>query len=112
MIGMPIVSVFMAVCVEEYTFWNYTFPLLSIALAGLYDTYGRYEEKSPKNTKLAIRIIFDLVAIFFAALSIGIDNKVLPYISPGLLLVCGLLLSYEIYNRVRMAIWISPWGIW
>lgn len=66
MIGMPIVSVFMAVCVEEYTFWNYTFPLLSIALAGLYDTYGRYEEKSPKNTKLAIRIIFDLVVIFFA----------------------------------------------
>ena len=30
MIGLPIVSVFMAVCVEEYTFWNYTFPLLSI----------------------------------------------------------------------------------
>lgn len=34
---------------------------------------------------------------------------ILPYIAPILLLVCGLLLTFEIYNRVKRAILISPW---
>lgn len=85
------------------------FPIISISLAGAYDAYGRYESASSKNVKLVIRSIFDFLAIFFAALSVGIENSVLPYIAPLLLLICGFFLTYEIYNRVKLAILISPW---
>lgn len=108
---VPALSIIFAVCVEKYTFWNYTFPLLSISLAGIYDNYGRYEGESPKNLKLAVRTLLDFLAIFFAALCIGMENIILPYISPILLCICGLLLVYEIYNRVKTAILISPWSV-
>lgn len=111
LVVVPALSVFFAVFVERYTFWNYTFPLLSISLAGLYDTYGRYDQGSPKNQKLMVRAIVHFVSIFFAALCIGIESKVLPYISPCLLCVCGLFLISEIYRRVKSAILISPWSI-
>ncbi len=108
---VPALSIIFAICVEKYTFWNYTFPLLSISLAGIYDTYGRYEGESPKNLKLAVRIIVHCFAIFFAALCIGVESIILPFVSPILLCVCGLLLIYEIYNRIKTAILISRWGI-
>ena len=67
---VPALLIVFAFCVEKHTFWNYTFPLLSISLAGLYDTYGLYEVKSPKSLKLALRAIFHVTAIFLAALFI------------------------------------------
>ena len=106
---IPAFSVWFVICTEDYTFWSYTFPFISISMAGVYDTYGRYDGTSPKNAKLVIRVIFDFLAIFFAALSVGSNNMILPYIAPILLLVCGLLLTFEIYNRVKRAILISPW---
>lgn len=112
LILIPALSVGSAIFATKYTFWNYTFPLLSISLAGLYDTYGRYEGDSPKNPKLAIRIIFNCISIFFAALSVGIKNNIPPYFSPILLLICGIFLIFEIYNRVRKAVLISRWGIY
>lgn len=108
---VPAISVLLVVFTDDYSFWNYTFPLLSISLAELYDTYGRYEGKSPKNQKLVTRIIINMLAIFFSALCMGTENRGLPYIAPILLLLCGLLLTVEIYNRVKKAILISPWFV-
>lgn len=106
---IPAVSVLFVLFTDNYTFWSYTFPFTSIALAGAYDTYGRYNGHSPQNAKLVVRVIFDFLAIFFAAISVGSNNMVLPYVAPILLFVCGLFLTFEIYNRVKMAIRISPW---
>lgn len=111
LVFMPAFSICMAACVKDYTFWNYTFPLLSISLAGLYDTYGRYEGEAPKNLKLGVRVLFNSVSIFFSALSIGVENAILPYISPILLFICGLFLVFEIFNRIRKAILISRWSV-
>lgn len=109
LVMIPAVSVLSVLCTDDYTFWSYTFPFISISLAGAYDSYGRYNGRSPQNAKLVVRVIFDFLAIFFAALSVGINNIVLPYVAPILLLVCGLSLTVEIYNRVKIAILISPW---
>lgn len=109
LILIPLLSIWLVISINEYTFWSYTFPFLSISLAGAYDTYGRYEGVSPKNFKLVIRVILDFTALFFAVFSIGTDSLVLPYIAPALLVICGLFLTFEIYNRVKRAILISPW---
>ncbi len=105
----PGFSLLFVLCTDSYTFWSYTFPFISISLAGAYDTYGRYDGTSPKNAKLVVRLIFDFLAIFFAALSVGINNMVLPYVAPTLLFICGLFLTLEIYNRVKIAVMISRW---
>lgn len=109
LVMIPAVSVFFVLFTDNYTFWSYSFPLISISLAGAYDTYGRYNGRSPKNAKLVVRLIFDFLAIFFAALSVGNNNMILPYIAPILLFVCGLFLTFEIYNRVKRAVLISLW---
>lgn len=109
LILIPFLSIWLVIYTDDYTFWSYTFPFLSISLAGAYDTYGRYEGNSPKNYKLVIRVILDFTAFFFAVFSIGTDSLVLPYIAPALLVLCGLFLTFEIYNRVKRAILISPW---
>lgn len=109
LIVIPALSVFFVIYTDEYTFWSYTFPFVSVSLAGVYDTYGRYDGVSPKNAKLVVRVVFDFLAIFFAAISIGNDGGVLPYVAPILLSVCGLFLTFEIYNRIKRAVLISPW---
>ncbi len=106
---IPAVSIFFVLFTDGYTFWSYTFPFISISLAGAYDTYGRYNGHSPQNAKLVIRLIFDFLAIFFATLSVGNNNTILSYVAPILLFVCGLFLTFEIYNRVKRAVLISPW---
>ena len=111
LIVIPAISILFVFHTGDYTFWSYTFPFISISLAGAYDTYGRYDGNSPKKAKLMVRITFDFLAIFFAALSLGYHNTVLPYIAPVLLFVCGALLIFEMYDRVKKAILISPWLI-
>ena len=111
LVFVPAFSVLLVIFTSNYTFWNYTFPLLSISLAGLYDTYGRYEFQSPRNQKLAARTIIHAIAIFCSALSLGMDSKWMFYIAPTLLCLCGLLLIREIYIRVKKAILISPWFV-
>lgn len=108
---VPAFSIFFVVNEDEYTLWSYTFPIVSISLAGAYDVYGRYDGASPKNAKLVVRIIFDFLAVFFAAVSVGINNRAVFYIAPILLLICGMFLVFEIYNRIKMAVLISPWCV-
>lgn len=111
LVVIPAISILFVLLTSNYTFWSYTFPFISISFSGAYDTYGRYEGASPRNVKLVVRVIFDFLAIFFATLSIRTNSKILPYIAPILLFVSGLFLTFEIYNRVKKAILISPWLI-
>lgn len=109
LVVIPAFSILFVGYEDDYTFWSYAFPFISISLAGAYDTYGRYDGDSPKNAKLVVRIILDFFAIFFAALSVGNDNVILPYVAPILLFICGLFLTCEIYNRIKRAVLISSW---
>lgn len=65
LIIIPLFSICLVFAIEEYTFWNYSFPLISISWAGVYDCFGRFETKSPKNPKLVVRMVFNGISIFF-----------------------------------------------
>lgn len=91
------------------TLVNYVFPVWSICLAGAYDTYGRYEYKSPKNIKLGTRLVFDALACILALIAVAVQNKVLIVLAPIILIIPGLLLCFEVYSRVKTAIMISKW---
>lgn len=107
---IPAISICLGIYSQPITFWSYTFPILSISIASLYDTYGRYEGDSPKNIKLAIRAIINFFALLFSCVCLGVNSIVLPYIAPVLLLFSGLLLVFEIWKRVKYAILLSPWN--
>lgn len=109
LIVIPAMSILLVVHTSDCSFWNYTFPLVSISMAGAYDTYGRYSGASPKNVKLAIRIILNFLAIVFTAFATDNNNSALSFVAPILLLLCGLFLLYEIFNRLKIAVQISPW---
>lgn len=98
--------------VTETNWANYTFPLLSICFAGIYDTYGRYEANSAKNFKLAMRAIVDILAFILACLFTGSGNIVLLILPIIILLLCGVGLGIEVIMRVKTAIEISKWAIW
>lgn len=106
---IPAMSIGLVISTASISFWNYTFPLVSISLAGVYDTYGRYSGKSPKNVKLVFRAVFNSVAIIFAVIATDMDNRKLSFIAPCLLFLCGLLLIREIRNRLKTAFQINPW---
>lgn len=109
LIVLPAISLVSAVIVDTTTWANYLFPIVSICLAGIYDTYGRYEPGSPKNIKLGVRVVFDLIAMFLAALLVGESELILRLIVPGLLLLLGLSLVIEVIWRVKTAIELSCW---
>lgn len=109
LIVLPAISLVSAVIVDTTTWANYLFPIVSICLAGIYDTYGRYEPGSPKNIKLGVRVVFDLIAMFLAALLVGESELILRLIAPGLLLLLGLSLVIEVIWRVKTAIELSCW---
>lgn len=106
---IPAMSIGLVISTESISFWSYTFPLVSISFAGIYDTYGRYNGKSPKNVKLVFRAIFNSVAIIFAIIAVDMDNRKISFVAPGLLFLCGLLLIREIRSRLRTALQINPW---
>ena len=102
LIIVPGFSLLLAIDTFEVAFLSYGFPLFSIAIAGLYDTYGRYEKKAIKNKKLLVRACFNCAAIVFVIVAIITKNEWVAYIGPILLLVCGLGLIFEVINRVNM----------
>ena len=76
-------------------FWNYSFPLISISWAGVYDCFGRFETKSPKNPKLVVRMVFNGMYLYiFSILRPGVSHTCLPVVSPSLLFLCGLFLFF------------------
>ena len=111
LIIIPAISFFTILVIDEKSWANYTFPLFSICFAGLYDTYGRYEPDSPKNVKLAIRAIIDMVAFIVTCVLTNVNLIWLSLVPSMLLLLCGLGLSIEAYTQVKYAIEISEWAI-
>lgn len=109
LIIIPAMSICLVLNTESTSFWNYTFPLVSISLAGAYDTYGRYSGKSPKNVKLVFRAVINFVAIIFAVVAVDKNSRTFSFIAPCLLFLCGLFLIREIYNRLRTAFQINSW---
>ena len=107
---LPGISLFSTINIlDEVSIQNYVFPLISICLAGAYDTYGRYEYKSPKNIKLVIRLVLDIISIFVSLFAVVTENTFLIILAPTLLIIPGLMICYEIYIRVKTAIMISKW---
>ena len=88
---------------------NYVFPLFSICIAGAYDTYGRYRPNNPRNIKLAIRLVFEFCVIIISLVAIVIKNQFLIILAPALLVLPGILILFEVFNRVKVAIQISKW---
>ena len=86
----------------EVSFLNYSFPLLSISLAGVYDAYGRLKQDSVSNMKLYIRIIIDIVAFSSTVFVDYFDKINMIWLSPIVLLVCSLILISEIIVRIRI----------
>lgn len=108
LILVPAVSLLSLLWIEATNFWNYCFPIISISIAGAYDTYGRYRPRAARNLKLAVRLAVDLAAIIVAcALQTAQSGwRVAPSL---LLLICGIALSCEVIRRVKDAIQSSPW---
>lgn len=111
LICLPLGSLISINISKNTDFWSYAFPLISIALAGIYDAYGRYEKNSSKNFKLCIRVILDTLAIFFGAYFSNVNLIWKHYIPSIILLFSGIMLLSEAINRIKTAIEISPWYI-
>ena len=110
LIILPLLSVLSLIKIfNEANLFNYAFPIVSICLAGAYDTYGRYENGSPKNTKLIIRIVFDFCSLLLSLVALIVQSKCLIVLAPIMLLLPGVMILFEVYNRVKTAIEISPW---
>lgn len=109
----PLISLILLFCnTDKLTFFNYTFPLLSICGAGMYDAYGRFEEarheeSKVKNRKLRIRITADVLSSIISLIALFSKNVVFYYSSPIILLIIGLLLDIEAFFRITTAIQIK-----
>lgn len=109
LIMLPGASLVFALTECNTTWGNYVFPIMSICLAGAYDTYGRYEPGSPKNIKLGIRLVIDFLALILALTFVGQTELVFRAAAPALLLLEGSTIMGEVYWRVKTAIELSPW---
>ena len=103
---LPIISLFSVFYAEDTTFWNYTFPIVTLSVAGIYDTYGRYEQGHPKNVKLGIRAFFDILALCLSGILLNVDNPA-KLTAPALLFLSGIFLMIEVIFRVKTKIQIS-----
>lgn len=105
---LPVISLISVFSVDKPTFWNYTFPIISICVAGAYDTYGRFGVNEPKNIKLGFRLFVDVFVSILAA-SLYLENTFLRAIPITILVICSLFFIYEIYLRIKFAIMSSEW---
>lgn len=105
---LPAASLFPAVMAAQVGFWNYTFPIFCISIAGIYDAYGRIEDHNPKNIKLGIRIALNSAALFLSAVFMNYGPCV-RWIPGALLTLSGALLLGEICLRVSTAFRMSEW---
>lgn len=108
MVILPLLSIFSIFQADTPNFWNYTFPIISICIAGMYDSYSRYKPKQKMNIKLGIRVFIDSLVIIASAIIQGANPSV-RLIPVVVLLLCGLFFAYESYLRVRTQIESSAW---
>lgn len=111
LIILPAVSLYSVHLFDVVDFWNYTFPILSIGMAGIYDSYGRYEKFSPKNKKLIFRIVLDSFSVVFSAYFVLVQeiDKIWYFLSPSILLGAGIILLYEVYLQIKQTLQVCKW---
>jgi len=108
LIVFPVLSLVMVIRVAQPTTWNYTFPIISICVAGMYDAYGRYKRGAPRNVKLGIRTGVDFFALVLSAILMN-EIWYIRLIPTALLALCGIALIFEVFLRVNAAIQMSDW---
>ena len=106
---VPLISIFVVIFSNSNGFIKYGFPLLSICFAGIYDAYGRYELDSPKNIKLSIRVVADILTIILVLLFESLESSYLLIIPPLCLIISGFIIVREIANRIITAVCLSKW---
>ncbi len=109
LILLPLFSLLTVIVANSSGFWAYTFPVISVGLAGAYDSYGRYGKATKSGAKIVVRIVLDLLACFFAAVATNTQVFWLKLIAPILLILSGLVLVAEVILRVSYAMKMSPW---
>lgn len=105
---LPVGSLLPVLLEVQADFWNYTFPVLCISIAGMYDAYGRMEKEAPKNVKLGIRIALDGIALLLSAILLNSD-RYMRWIPGFILSICGVMLLREIFQRVATSAQMSEW---
>lgn len=106
---IPTLSLTMTIHIESYTFWSYTFPLTSISISGIYDSYGRYIPNSPSKYKLLVRVALNLIVILLSMYCANSDGGILVYIAPIILILIGILLSVEMISKIYDTAITSVW---
>ncbi len=116
MLGMVVLLVFPLLSavslfsiLDNVNLYNYVFPLASICVAGAYDTYGRYTPNSSRNLKLGFRLIIDVMVVLLSLIALATQSKALVILAPLLLMLPGVMIVEECYNRVKTAVMISKW---
>ena len=83
----------------------------SISWAGVYDCFGGFETKSPKNPKLVVRMVFNGISIFFPSF---VQELVILVYQLFLQVYCFYVdcfcFFFEIYNQIKYAILVSPYN--
>lgn len=127
LIVIPFISIFFTLVQSEFGLLTFAFPMASICIAGLYDSYGRIRsaKKDNKtgnktgnktdnmNMKLRARIVLDILAFFVTAFS-GYGYSTYPFlrfIPSLLLLLSGFIISRDVYLLVKASIECSDWYI-
>ena len=105
---LPFCSLIPTIKINCATFWDYTFPIISICIAGLCDAINRMETKEPRSIILWVRIILDLLSLVLSAVFLYSDKctRIFP---PLILAISGILLIREIFQRIETAIQLSEW---
>lgn len=105
---LPAWSLFPTLLLTEVNFWNYTFPIFCISIAGIYDAYGRMEKHQSKNIKLGIRMTLNGIALIFSAILLNCNNRA-RWIPGIVLTICGVMLLREIWQRIATSIQMCEW---
>lgn len=105
---LPAGSLLPTLLLTKVDFWNYTFPIFCISIAGIYDAYGRMEKHQPKNIKLGIRMALNGIALLLSAILLNYGEGV-RWIPSVVLTICGVMLLREIWQRIMTSIQMSEW---
>ncbi len=108
LVFLPAGSLFPTLFVTEVNFWNYTFPIFCISIAGIYDAYGRMEKQHPKNVKLGVRMALNGISLLLAAILLN-SRGCVRWIPGVILTFCGVMLLREIWQRITTSIQMSEW---
>lgn len=117
----PIISLWYVYKGGGILFSNYGFPLISISVAALYDTYGRYKPSTDFEnvrfvgvyyTKLILRATCNLLTLLIAALICGAQNLSDYWWLPCIPLVfSAILLCNEAWQRIKTSFMLSFGGV-